>query len=117
MEINDIVKVLNQFHETVSKDGSFYVLHREVLNCEVCNAYKRHTWTLWFMQPEQDKKNVACIVQLTARAVNETEKKYIEVSMTHKMLGEIYRIIHDKAISRNNGDTERGTGEQGSYRD
>ena len=107
MEINDIVKVLNHFHESVFKDKGFYVLHRTVVNSRVSSAYKRYTWTLWFI-PESEEKLTACTVVHTARVVTDTEKKDIETLMTGEMLEGIYGIIYNKEVFKDNGDTDGG---------
>lgn len=107
MEINDIVKVLNRFHEVISKDRSFYVLQKTAGRSGVVNAYKKYAWILWFI-PESGEKLRAYTVVHTARAVTDTEKRDIETFMTEQMLEGIYGIIYNKGVFRENGDTDRG---------
>lgn len=107
MEINDIVKVLNRFHESIYKDKSFYVLQKTAVRSGVAGAYKRYTWILWFI-PESREKLTAYTVVHTARVVTDTKKKDIEALMTREMLEGIYGIIYNKEVFKDNGNTDRG---------
>lgn len=116
MEINDIVKILNRFHESVYKDKSFYVLQKTAVRSGVAGAYKRYTWILWFIS-ESGEKLRAYTVVYTARVVSDTEKKDIEALMTERMLEGIYGIIYNGGVFKDNGDTDRRDQQWGPYKD
>lgn len=116
MEINDIVKVLNRFHESIYKDKSFYVLQKTAVRSGVAGAYKRYTWILWFI-PEGGEKLRAYTVVYTGRVVSDTEKKDIEALMTERMLEGIYGIIYNREVFGDNGNIDRRDQQWGSYKD